>query len=69
MTVDWEQAFAGRVAGMNASEIRELLKLLGRPEIISFAGGIPDPAFFPAAAVSRAYQKVFESNAGAGAAL
>lgn len=69
MTVDWGQAFAGRVAGMSASEIRELLKLLQRPEIISFAGGIPDPNFFPAAAVSRAYQKVFESNEGAGAAL
>lgn len=69
MTVDWEKAFAGRVAGMSASEIRELLKLLGRPEIISFAGGIPDPGFFPVAAVNRAYQKVFESNGGAGAAL
>lgn len=69
MTVDWGQAFAGRVAGMSASEIRELLKLLQRPEIISFAGGIPDPNFFPAAAVNRAYQKVFESNEGAGAAL
>lgn len=69
MTVDWGQAFAGRVAGMSASEIRELLKLLQRPEIISFAGGIPDPGFFPAAAVSRAYQKVFESNDGAGSAL
>lgn len=69
MTLDWGQAFAGRVAGMSASEIRELLKLLQRPEIISFAGGIPDPDFFPAAVVSRAYQKVFESNQGAGSAL
>jgi DNA-binding transcriptional MocR family regulator len=54
---------------MSASEIRELLKLLGRPEIISFAGGIPDPDFFPSTAVSRAYQKVFQSNSGAGSAL
>jgi DNA-binding transcriptional MocR family regulator len=69
VTLDWGQAFAGRVAGMSASEIRELLKLLQRPEIISFAGGIPDPDFFPAAVVSRAYQKVFESNQGAGSAL
>ena len=35
---------------MKASEIRELLKLLDQPDIISFAGGIPDPALFPAAA-------------------
>lgn len=69
MTVDWAQAFAGRVAGMSASEIRELLKLLQRPEIISFAGGIPDPGFFPVAAVNQAYRKVFESNDGPGSAL
>lgn len=39
--------FASRISGMKASEIRELLKLLGQPNIISFAGGIPDPALFP----------------------
>lgn len=39
--------FASRTEGMKASEIRELLKLLDQPEIISFAGGIPDPALFP----------------------
>lgn len=69
MTVDWGHVFAGRVSGMSASEIRELLKLLNRPEIISFAGGIPDPDFFPTAAIAHAYQKVFQSNAGAGSAL
>ena len=69
MTVDWGNVFAGRVAGMGASEIRELLKLLERPEIISFAGGIPDPDFFPTAAIARAYEKIFQSNAGAGGAL
>ncbi|MBI5624927.1 MAG: PLP-dependent aminotransferase family protein [Elusimicrobia bacterium] len=31
-----------------ASVIRELLKLTNKPEIISFAGGLPDPATFPA---------------------
>ncbi|MBI5882941.1 MAG: PLP-dependent aminotransferase family protein [Elusimicrobia bacterium] len=30
-----------------ASVIRELLKLTNKPEIISFAGGLPDPATFP----------------------
>lgn len=69
MTVDWGHLFAGRVAGMSASEIRELLKLIDRPEIISFAGGIPDPDSFPTAAIARAYEKVFQSNAGSGAAL
>jgi DNA-binding transcriptional MocR family regulator len=39
---------------MKASEIRELLKLLDQPDIISFAGGIPDPALFPTEAFQAA---------------
>ena len=43
---------------MRASEIRELLKLLDRPDVISFAGGIPDPALFPAEAFKQAYAEI-----------
>ena len=50
-----ETRFASRESRMKASEIRELLKLLDRPEIISFAGGIPDVNLFPAAAFRDAY--------------
>jgi hypothetical protein len=39
----WQPMYARRADHMKASEIRELLKLLERPGIISFAGGIPDP--------------------------
>jgi DNA-binding transcriptional MocR family regulator len=35
-----------------------LLKLLEQPEIISFAGGIPDTALFPKEAVATAYADV-----------
>ena len=38
--------FAARVDRMRSSEIRELLKLI-RGDIISFAGGAPDPDAFP----------------------
>ena len=48
--------FATRTSRMKASEIRELLKLLDQPGIISFAGGIPDPALFPAEGFSAAFQ-------------
>lgn len=48
--MDWHDIFATRMDRMKASEIRELLKLLEQPDIISFAGGIPDPALFPAQA-------------------
>jgi len=50
--------FATRSQRMKASEIRELLKLLDQPDIISFAGGIPDPAQFPAEAFRQAYAEV-----------
>lgn len=52
--MDWNSIFATRAARMNASEIRELLKLLDQPDIISFAGGIPDPDLFPTAAFQEA---------------
>lgn len=56
--MDWEQVFATRANRMKASEIRELLKLLDQPDIISFAGGIPDAALFPREAVAAAYANV-----------
>ena len=59
---------ASRSSRMKASEIRELLKLLDQPDIISFAGGIPDPALFPTEAISDAYASVL-GGAEAGAAL
>ncbi|WP_299892275.1 PLP-dependent aminotransferase family protein [uncultured Ruegeria sp.] len=48
--------FATRASRMKASEIRELLKLLDQPGIISFAGGIPDPKLFPSYEFAKAYQ-------------
>ncbi|MBZ9675685.1 PLP-dependent aminotransferase family protein [Mesorhizobium sp. ES1-1] len=59
---------ASRSSRMKASEIRELLKLLDKPDIISFAGGIPDQALFPAEAIRDAYADVL-GGGGAGAAL
>ncbi len=51
-----DHLYATRASRMKASEIRELLKLLGQPGIISFAGGIPDPDLFPAEAFAQAFQ-------------
>lgn len=58
----WDQVFATRIARMKASEIRELLKLLDQPDIISFAGGIPDPKLFPTQAFQQAYADIFSSD-------
>jgi DNA-binding transcriptional MocR family regulator len=65
----FEPTYACRMGRMKASEIRELLKLLERPGIISFAGGIPDPALFPADAAAEAYRNALASPERASAAL
>lgn len=57
-TTQWEPRYAARAERMRASEIRELLKVLDDPEIISFAGGIPDPALFPLSETQAAYASV-----------
>ncbi len=64
-----EPRYARRAEGMRASEIRELLKVLGRPGIISFGGGIPDPVLFPVDAVKAAYQTILSDPAKAAVGL
>jgi len=61
--LNWDEMFATRSSRMRASEIRELLKLLDQPDIISFAGGIPDPALFPDKEFKAAYAGIFDSGA------
>ncbi|ANL28692.1 aminotransferase class1/class2 protein [Rhizobium phaseoli] len=61
--LNWDTMFASRSSRMRASEIRELLKLLDRPDIISFAGGIPDPALFPDQQFKQAYADIFAGAA------
>ena len=45
--MNYNQLFSQVVSRSKASAIRELLKIISRPEIISFAGGLPDPTLFP----------------------
>ena len=63
--VDWDGEFSDLGQRATASEIRELLKLLDRPGIISFAGGIPDPALFPMDIIAEAHARVFADPARA----
>lgn len=44
---------ADRMEGIKASEIRELLKLTAKPDIISFAGGLPAPELFPVEEIAK----------------
>jgi len=53
---------ARRMAGMKASEIREILKVTERPEIISFAGGLPAPELFPVEEIKEVNRLVLEQD-------
>ena len=66
---EWEPAYARRAERMKASEIRELLKILEQPDIISFAGGIPDPVSFPMQEAAVAYAEALAGAGNAAAAL
>ena len=52
-----------------SSIIRELLKLTQRPEIISFAGGLPAPEVFPVERFQEACERVLSTQAFGGAAI
>ena len=47
-----------RAQALTSSAIREILKVTERPEVISFAGGLPSPATFPVERMREATEKV-----------
>lgn len=59
------EQLARRLDRVETSAIRELFKLLGKPGIISFAGGFPDSALFDVAGLQAASQQVLEQEPGA----
>jgi len=56
--------FASRLQNVETSAIRELFKLLGKPGIISFAGGFPDPALFDAQGIRMSADAVLSHEPG-----
>lgn len=58
----WTERFAQRTEQMTSSVIRELLKLLEDPKIISFAGGLPAPELFPVAELEAAATRVLRER-------
>ena len=58
--IQWQ--FSERAQQLQSSFIREILKITQRPEIISFAGGLPSPATFPVEVMKSAYDKVLSQN-------
>ena len=56
--------FADRLNNVETSAIRELFKLLGKPGIISFAGGFPDPALFDVEGIRESTDAVLKNQPG-----
>ena len=57
--------FADRLNNVETSAIRELFKLLGKPGIISFAGGFPDSAMFDVEGIRAASNAALSEEPGA----
>ncbi|MCD6427579.1 MAG: PLP-dependent aminotransferase family protein [Caldisericaceae bacterium] len=64
MSIDWKTKFSERSITMKASAIRELLKLVDSPDIISLAGGMPDPKLFPKEVIAEISRNVFLNHGG-----
>lgn len=59
----WDEFYSASARAMTRSLIRELLKLTRRQGIISFAGGLPDPATFPVEELKTITAHVLECEA------
>jgi 2-aminoadipate transaminase len=62
MKTPWEYRYAQRTQRMESSAIRELLKYTEKPDIISFAGGLPAPDVFPVEEFSAACERVLREH-------
>ncbi len=55
-------SFATRTRAIKRSFIREILKVTEEPDVISFAGGLPNPSLFPVQEFSAAAAKVLAAE-------
>ena len=69
MAIDWPTLYAERTHRVTGSAIRELLKCTQRPEIISFAGGMPAPELFPLERIREAADRILSDPATGQAGL
>ena len=58
--MSFQNLFSTRATAIKSSVIREILKVTSRPEVISFAGGLPSDASFPIEQLKAAFEKVLK---------
>jgi len=61
MSFDSNSLLAERVKKVPKSFIREILKVASNPEVISFAGGLPNPDLFPVDEMKKEGEIVFNT--------
>jgi 2-aminoadipate transaminase len=64
MAVQDRPPVAQRMQHVKASPIRELLKMTNKPNVISFAGGLPATEFFPARELAEITKWILENEGG-----
>jgi len=64
MSTGPEYRFSERVASLRSSAIREILRVVNRPDVISFAGGLPAPELFPAEVLASLAERLLSSPGG-----
>lgn len=62
MNFNYESLISKSCRNIPRSFIREILEVAEQPNFISFAGGLPNPAYFPVEKMKLAFQKVMENN-------
>src|SRR6516162_8734945 len=62
MQTRWVDRYALRTQSMRSSVIRELLKLSTKPDVISFAGGLPGADLFPLEQFREASERVIREQ-------
>ncbi len=65
MSMPWESLLSDCDRRLRSSDIRDLLAVTARPEVISFAGGLPAPELFPVEELRAAFDAVLRDDGAA----
>jgi len=62
--MNWHTLYSSRIDSMGHSDVVSIMKLAERPEVISFAGGFPDPATFLLEEIKEVFEEVLAQWGG-----
>ncbi len=60
--MDFSRLISDKMLGVKASAIREIFKVAGKPDVISFAGGLPAPESFPVDAIKEICADILDND-------